>query len=142
MSAASESDNNETQVYLPDFCAAGTVFVVVLIAELVAILLTLAAHDTPGLFLVEINRSDQIIGPVGPDQVLQAGDILTFTGLVSTIVDLEKISGLVPVADDGYESQVAERRRHVLCEAVVSPSSPSIGKTIQTAAGHEHEVRE
>ncbi len=56
MSAASESANTEPQAYLPDFCAAGTVFVVVLIAELVAILLTLAAHDTPGLFLVELAR--------------------------------------------------------------------------------------
>jgi len=41
---------------LPDFCAAGTVFVVVLIAELIAILLTLAAHTTEGLFLVELAR--------------------------------------------------------------------------------------
>jgi two-component system sensor histidine kinase AlgZ len=61
LSAASESENNETQVYLPDFCAAGTVFVVVLIAELVAILLTLAAHDTPGLFLVELARNSLFI---------------------------------------------------------------------------------
>ena len=54
MSAESESVKPESQAYLPDFCAAGTVFVVVLIAELVAILLTLAAHETPGLFLVEL----------------------------------------------------------------------------------------
>lgn len=87
----------------------------------------------PGLFLVEISRSDQIIAPVGPDQVLKAGDILTFTGVVSTIVDLEKISGLVPVGDHDYEVQVADRRRRVLCEAVISPSSPSIGKTIRDA---------
>ena len=61
MTAAPDSNNNETQAYLPDFCAAGTVFVVVLIAELVAILLTLAAHDTPGLFLVELARNSLFI---------------------------------------------------------------------------------
>ena len=61
MSTAPESENSETQAYLPDFCAAGTVFVVVLIAELVAILLTLAAHDTPGLFLVELARNSLFI---------------------------------------------------------------------------------
>ena len=56
MSAASDSQDRGTQAYLPDFCAAGTVFVVVLIAELIAILLALAAHDTPGMFLVELAR--------------------------------------------------------------------------------------
>lgn len=56
MSAAPESDNRESQAYLPDFCAASTVFVVILIAELVAILLTLAAHDTPGRFLIELSK--------------------------------------------------------------------------------------
>lgn len=61
MSASSDSDHQATQAYLPDFCAASTVFVVVLIAELVAILLTLAAHDTPGLFLVELARNSLFI---------------------------------------------------------------------------------
>ena len=61
MSAASDSENRDTQAFLPDFCAAGTVFVVVLIAELIAILLTLAAHDTPGIFLVELARNSLFI---------------------------------------------------------------------------------
>ena len=42
MSAAPVAQNKGAQAYLPDFCAAGTVFVVVVIAELIAILLTLA----------------------------------------------------------------------------------------------------
>ena len=61
MSTALESGNRESQAYLPNFCAAGTVFVVVLIAELVAILLTLAAHETPGLFLVELARNSLFV---------------------------------------------------------------------------------
>jgi two-component system sensor histidine kinase AlgZ len=44
------------QAYLPDFCAGSTVFVVVLIAELIAILLSLAARMPDGLFLVELAR--------------------------------------------------------------------------------------
>ena len=56
-----DSENKESQAYLPDFCAASSVFVVVLIAELVAILLTLVAHDTPGLFLVELARNSLFI---------------------------------------------------------------------------------
>ena len=54
MSAASGSDGQRPRAYLPDFCAAGTVLVVVLIAELVAILLTLASGSRPGMFLVEL----------------------------------------------------------------------------------------
>ncbi len=61
MSAAPASPDRGTQAYLPDFCAAGTVFIVVLIAELIAILLTLAAHDTPGMFLVELARTSMFV---------------------------------------------------------------------------------
>lgn len=56
-----DSENRETQAYLPDFCAAGNVFIVVLIAELVAILLTLAAYDTPGMFLIELSKTSLFI---------------------------------------------------------------------------------
>ncbi len=87
----------------------------------------------PGLFLVEIQRGDEVISPVQPDQFLAAGDILTFTGAIETILDLKKISGLVPVADEGYVTAAAERRRQGLCEAVISRACPSVGKTIREA---------
>ena len=61
MAAQPDSNNSETQAYLPDFCAAGTVFVVVLIAELVAILLTLAADAEPGMFLIELSKNSLFI---------------------------------------------------------------------------------
>lgn len=61
MSAKPETDERETQASLPDFCAASTVFIVVLIAELVAILLTLAAHDTPGRFLIELSKVSMFV---------------------------------------------------------------------------------
>jgi two-component system sensor histidine kinase AlgZ len=61
LTEAPESSDKDTQAYLPDFCAAGTLFVVVLIAELVAIVLTLAAHDTPGRFLIELSKTSFFI---------------------------------------------------------------------------------
>ena len=61
MAANPDSETSEAQAYLPDFCAAGTVFVVILIAELVAILLTLAAHDTPGMFLIDLSKNSLFI---------------------------------------------------------------------------------
>ena len=45
------------QAYLPDFCAATTVFVVVIVAALVAIVLSLAAYDGPGDFLYELSKT-------------------------------------------------------------------------------------
>lgn len=57
MTAATEPTQEETQAYLPDFCAPGTVFVIVLVAELVAIVLTLAAHEVPGRFLIELSKT-------------------------------------------------------------------------------------
>ena len=61
MAANPDSDSRKNQAYLPDFCAASTVFVVVLIAELVAILLTLAAHDTPGMFMIELAKTSMFV---------------------------------------------------------------------------------
>jgi two-component system sensor histidine kinase AlgZ len=55
LAATSDADNH-SQAYLPDFCAAGTILVIVLIAELVAIVLTLAAHNVPGTFLTELAK--------------------------------------------------------------------------------------
>ena len=57
MTAAPESNPEDTQAYLPDFCTAGTLFIVLLVAELVAIALTLAAYDTPGQFLIELSKT-------------------------------------------------------------------------------------
>ena len=52
-----EPDPNETQVYLPDFCAAGTLFIILLVAELVAIVLTLASHAPEGQFLLALSKT-------------------------------------------------------------------------------------
>jgi len=50
------ADGGDSHAYLPDFCAAATVLVVLLVAELVAIVLTLAAQTAPGSFLTELAK--------------------------------------------------------------------------------------
>lgn len=87
----------------------------------------------PGLFLIEIDRDGEVIGPVAPDEPIQANDRLVFTGVVETIIDLEKIPGLVPAADARYEVSPVMQRGRQLCEAVISPSSPLIGRAIRDA---------
>jgi two-component system sensor histidine kinase AlgZ len=55
LASAPEVDDKTSQAYLPDFCAPGTVLVILLVAELVAIVLTLAAYET-GTFLTELSK--------------------------------------------------------------------------------------
>jgi two-component system sensor histidine kinase AlgZ len=61
LGAKSDSEHTENQAYLPDFCAAGTVFIIVLVAELIAIMLTLAGHDTPGMFMIELAKTSLFV---------------------------------------------------------------------------------
>ena len=61
MASRPPEGDKEAQAYLPDFCAAGAIFVVVLVAELIAILLTLASHTTPGTFLTELAKMSMFI---------------------------------------------------------------------------------
>ncbi|MGF1582758.1 MAG: SLC13 family permease [Gemmataceae bacterium] len=90
-------------------------------------------RQLPGLFLIEIDRNERTIGPVGPDEILGSGDKLVFTGIVSSIIELEKIPGLVPVADPDYEVSPRKQRDRRLCEAVISQHSPLVGQTIREA---------
>ncbi len=85
----------------------------------------------PGLYLIEIDRDGEVITPVTPTDVIRAGDRLIFTGVVSTIVDLEKVPGLVPAADTEYEVQPEQRRARHLTEVVLSRTSPLVGRTVR-----------
>jgi len=87
----------------------------------------------PGLFLIEIDRRGQVISPVAPTEVLQVADRLVFTGIVRTIVDLQRIPGLMPADEKQYTLDPAARRRRRMCEAVVSSSFPELGKTIRNS---------
>jgi two-component system sensor histidine kinase AlgZ len=61
LTAAPDSSSEDTQVYLPDFCAAGTLFIVLLVAELIAIVLTLAAHEPQGQFLIQLSKTSLFV---------------------------------------------------------------------------------
>jgi len=86
----------------------------------------------PGVFLTAIERNGETLVAVGPDQVLHADDRLVFVGLVDSVVDLQKIRGLVPATDDAFD-RTAKRLNHLLVEAVVSDTSPVTGQTIRDA---------
>lgn len=87
----------------------------------------------PGLFLIEIDRAGETITPVSPQDTIHAGDHLIFTGVVTTIADLERIPGLVPAVDTTFEKAPADRTRRQLTEAVLSRTSPLIGLNVRQA---------
>jgi di/tricarboxylate transporter len=90
-------------------------------------------RSLPGLYLIEIARRDKFIAPVNPDELIREGDRMTFTGVVDSIRDLERIPGLVAAADESYVADPARRRGRRLCEADISPRSPLVGQTIRSA---------
>ena len=85
----------------------------------------------PGLFLIEIERRGRILTPIAPDEAIEAEDRLVFAGVVSTIVDLQRIRGLVPIGEEAPDETPPERYQRRLVEAVVSASSPLVGRSIR-----------
>lgn len=86
-----------------------------------------------GLFLIEIDRDGELFSPVGPDEVLQANDRLVFAGIISSVVELQKIPGLTTPAEAGQELSPQELLQRRLAEVVVSQNSRLVGRTIRDA---------
>ena len=92
----------------------------------------------PGLYLVEIERAGEALPAVAPDTKLNAGDVLIFVGVLESVVDLRKIRGLVPAADDQVKKLGGPTSGRRLVEAVVAHGSPLAGKTVRDAAFRTH----
>ncbi len=84
----------------------------------------------PGLYLAEIERAGETIAAVGPDQRLAAEDRLVFVGVLDSVVELQKIRGLKPATDQVVKLD-APRPQRSLIEAVVSNSSPLVGRSVR-----------
>jgi di/tricarboxylate transporter len=89
------------------------------------------------LFLVEIERNDQIVPAVNSEERLAANDRLVFAGDVTAIMELQRIKGLEPVRDEpsAIAQQFPERK---LVEVVLSPRCPLIGQTLRESRFHTH----
>lgn len=121
-------------------------------------------RDLPGLYLFRIERNGTTVSPVAPNDKIEINDILSFSGIASTVVDLQKIRGLQPiehreiipdsleVLDDGTHSldsleglppveidqKAAPRTGRLLSEVVVSTTSPLVGISIKDANFRTH----
>jgi len=79
-----------------------------------------------GLFLVEILRGERLLSPVGPNEVLQAGDMLIFAGELGRVQALERFAGL-----ELFGNQVDALLRSNLVEAVIASGSELANRTLR-----------
>jgi di/tricarboxylate transporter len=91
----------------------------------------------PGLYLVEIQRGQQLLTAISPREVLRQHDQLVFVGAVTSIVDLHQIRGLKPATDQVFKLNTPRSDR-TLIEAVVSNTCPLVGRTIREGQFRNH----
>lgn len=91
----------------------------------------------PGVFLAEVDRDGFVLPAVSPEERLRANDRLVFVGVVESVIDLQKIRGLIPATDQVFKL-TAPRATRCLIEAVVSNSCPVAGKTIRDGRFRSH----
>ncbi|GAE28849.1 SLC13 family permease [Halalkalibacter hemicellulosilyticus] len=84
-----------------------------------------------GLYLVSIIRNGEKKGSVPSYFILQAHDRLIFTGVLSTIVELQNIKGLRIDAGSKIKLEDLQDGNAFLVEAVVSHQSSLLKKTIK-----------
>ncbi|MGH9321963.1 MAG: SLC13 family permease [Vicinamibacteria bacterium] len=83
-----------------------------------------------GMYLMEIDRDEQILTAVGPEMKLQGGDRLIFVGVVESVVELQRLRGLKPATNQVFKLDGPPGER-CLVEAVVSDTCPAVGKSIR-----------
>jgi len=83
------------------------------------------------LFLAELIRTGRAPTMAKPTDKLMSGDRLLFTGTAEAIVQLSKGAGLIPVHDQEFCEAMRRQGKGRIIEAVVSRSSPMLGKTIK-----------
>jgi len=90
-----------------------------------------------GMYLAEVQREGQVFAAVDPQMRLQGNDQLVFVGVVDSVVELQRIRGLVPAASQVFELE-GPRSGRALIEAVVSDRCPLLGQSIREARFRTH----
>jgi di/tricarboxylate transporter len=82
-------------------------------------------RDLNSLFLVEIVRCENLVSPVAPQEVIEQGDKLIFSGDIGRLDEIDEFDGLSLYAmDEGL-------LRQNLTEVIVMPNATLEGKTIK-----------
>jgi len=84
-------------------------------------------RNLDSLFLVEIVRDTRLISPVTPDEMIESGDKLIFSGDIAKVFVLQQFDGLQLFAEKNG------LLRDNLTEVLIKPDSAIIGKTLKKA---------
>ena len=79
-----------------------------------------------GLYLLELEREGRLISPAAPEEVLQAGDTLVFTGEIAKVQALQRFPGLRLFGNRADDLLATN-----LVEVVISHESELAGQTLQ-----------
>ncbi|MGB0936538.1 MAG: SLC13 family permease [Colwellia sp.] len=87
-------------------------------------------RNLDALFLVEIMRNGRLISPISPEEVIEAQDVLIFSGDISKILTLQQFDGLVLFAeqDNLLHDNVLKDN---LTEVLIKTDSSISGKTLK-----------
>ncbi|GGC84777.1 sodium:sulfate symporter [Thalassobacillus devorans] len=88
-------------------------------------------RNLKGLYLIEIIRGNQRISPVTSETKVYIGDRLIFSGMISTIADLQKRKGLKLDTGTDLTLDDISNGNNQLVEVVVSHQSSLLGKSIK-----------
>ena len=86
-------------------------------------------RNLEGVFLVEIERHGHLLAPVAPEEILEAGDVLTFVGRVDQVVDLHRMAGLT--SQEARHVDALAGSAHRFFEAVVGSELGIAGRTLK-----------
>lgn len=88
-------------------------------------------RNLQGLFLFQILRNGEAIAPVTPEEKINEGDRLFFTGLPETIYELQKTPGLNVIEDVEFDPRNIDSDKLKTFEVVISNVSPILGNTVK-----------
>ncbi len=94
-------------------------------------------RQLPGLYLVEIERGGQIMPAVSSQAELRAGDRLVFAGMLDSVMDLQRMRGLLPATDQVFKLG-GRRQDRCFVEAVLSNKSPLVGRSVRVGRFRAH----
>lgn len=83
-------------------------------------------RNLDGLFLVEILRAGHLISPVTPDMIIEAGDLLIFSGEVEKLQVIQQFDGL-----QVFGAQASSLLSSNLVEVVISNESELANRTLR-----------
>ncbi len=86
-----------------------------------------------GVYLADIVRNDRHLGPVSPDEILEAGDLLIFVGDVTDVLDLRSRTGLRPPPEQA--DVLDDAREPLYFETVIGRESDLVGRTLKEVGG-------